>query len=138
MMSSVDKLSDIIRDYMKNYNTECEIEWMTEEYPGDISNVIQTLTQGVLIDLIMRCGKEEPDEENDILNKAYEVITTVLGKEFPCLGIDSWNDEVCDGNCKVKFACYANRSFNSLDPEKKRQWVLDQIKKGIQTFPREK
>ena len=129
----IDKLSDLIRDYMKDYNTEYEIDGMTENYAGEISDTIQALTQGVLDDLKEWCCNEDSVKETNVLNDAYEMITKVLGKEFPCLGIDSWNDEICEqGNCKIRFACYSNSSFNGLDPEQKRQWVLDQIKKGIQ------
>ena len=54
----IDKLSDIVRDYMTNYNAEYETDGMDEVYTGQISDIIQGLTQSVLDDLIQLWGNK--------------------------------------------------------------------------------
>ena len=135
----MDNLADLVRDYMRNSATgykeddsQTQIEGMTENYDGEISETVQALTQAVLCDLEELWRNEDSGEQRDTLGDAYEVITKTLGKEFPCLGIDSWNSEICEQrNCRIKAVCYTTNSFNDLNPKQKRQWVLDQMKKGI-------
>jgi hypothetical protein len=131
----INKLLDIVRDYMTDYNAEYEIDGMKEGYLGQIGDMIQWLTYGVLDDLRQLSGNGDYDEETNRSKHAFEIITRILEKEFPCLGKESWNDEMCkEANCRIKSRCYTTRSFNKLHPLQKREWVLDQIKVGIQTF----
>ena len=124
----IHKLSNIIRDYMRN-------KGITEYYNGEMSDRVHGLTQWVLRDLNWYCGNEDPDVETNLIKNSYEVITKTLGKEFPCLGIASWNDKICH-KCKIRFSCYTSESINSPNLEQKRQWVLDQISKGIGSLTR--
>jgi hypothetical protein len=137
--ADIDDLSDLVGKYMRNTETahkedgsKIEVERETENYPEEISETIQALAQRVLCDLKELSGDEDSGEETDVLKDAYELIMKVLAQKLPCFGIDSWNDEICEqANCEIRFGCYGTRSFNNLNMEQKRQWVLDQIKKGI-------
>jgi hypothetical protein len=136
--ADMDKLYRIIRDYMrdgtighKEDGSRTWVEGLTEDYDGQISELIQSLTQAVLADLKEYWGSKNEDMSKD----SHTFIKQELGKDFPCFRTDSWNGTVCNPDqCKISFNCYATNSFNGLTPKQKRQWAIDQIKEGVQTF----